>query len=96
MRKSKTAEGILVTRALLKQEIDKVQEENLAVLYNIIKVFGMPVGTIVADAGEMTDTASASAELNWEEFIQETYGCLKDDPIERGSQGEFELREAME
>lgn len=43
----------------------------------------------------MMDTTAASDELNWEEFIQETYGCLKDDPIERGSQGEFELREAI-
>lgn len=96
MNVSKTAEGILVTRTLLKQEIDKVREGNLIALYNIIKVFGLPAGTVVADAGDMIDTVAASAELNWEEFVQETYGCLKDDPIERGSQGEFELREAME
>ena len=24
---------------------------------------------------------------------RETYGCLRDDPIERGDQGEYELRE---
>lgn len=24
---------------------------------------------------------------------RETYGCLQDDPIERGNQGEYELRE---
>uniref|UniRef100_UPI004057B642 hypothetical protein n=1 Tax=Candidatus Electronema sp. TaxID=2698783 RepID=UPI004057B642 len=26
---------------------------------------------------------------------RETYGCLRDDPIERGDQGEYELREDM-
>jgi hypothetical protein len=84
-------EDVLITRTLLKQEIDKVQEEHLAALYNIIKVFGLPVGTIIADAGDITDTASASAELNWDEFIQETYGCLKDDPIERGKKWEYRV-----
>lgn len=26
-------------------------------------------------------------------LTRETYGCLRDDPIERGDQGEYELRE---
>jgi hypothetical protein len=29
----------------------------------------------------------------WHSFIEKTYGCLADDPIERGNQGEFENRE---
>ena len=95
MKKSTAEKKILVTRTLLKQEIDKVREEHLIALYNIIKVFELPAGTLVSDADSMADTSVAFDELNWEEFIQETYGCLKDDPIERGSQGEFELHEAM-
>jgi hypothetical protein len=97
MRKSTAKKEILITRALLKQEIDRVREEHLTALYNIIKVFELPAGTLVSDAKSgPADTAAASGELNWEKFIQETYGCLKDDPIKRGSQGEFELREAIE
>ena len=29
-------------------------------------------------------------------FFEATYGSLKDDPIERGPQGEYEVREAMQ
>jgi hypothetical protein len=33
---------------------------------------------------------------NWpEEFVQKTFGCLKDDPIERDNQGDFPLREDL-
>jgi hypothetical protein len=94
MRKSIAKEAILVTRTLLKQEIDRVREEHLTALYNIIKVFELPAGTLVSDAED--GTADTPDGLNWEKFIKETYGCLKKDPIERGSQDEFELREAIE
>jgi len=33
--------------------------------------------------------------LNWHDFIKETYGCLADAPIERGPQGEYEIREII-
>ena len=33
---------------------------------------------------------------NWHEFIEKTYGCLADDPIERYSQGEYEIRVEIE
>ncbi len=97
MRKSTAKKEVLVTRTLLKQEIDRVREEHLTALYNIMKVFEFPAGTLISDAEDGTaDTVAASDGLNWEKFIQETYGCLKDDPIKRSSQGKFELREAIE
>ncbi|MBM3236918.1 hypothetical protein FJZ31_11560 [Candidatus Poribacteria bacterium] len=34
--------------------------------------------------------------LSWHDFIKETYGCLADDPIERGPQGKYEIREVIE
>ena len=34
-------------------------------------------------------------ERQWHEFIESTYGCLKDDPIDRGTQGMYEIREEM-
>ena len=97
MRKSTAKKELLVTRALLKQEIDRVREEHLTALYNIIKVFEFPAGTLISDAKDGTaDTTVASDGLNWEKFIQKTYGCLKDNPIKRSSQGEFEVREVIE
>ncbi len=82
MRKSTAKKELLVTRTLLKQEIDRVREEHLTALYNIIKVFEFPAGTLISDTEDGTaDTAAAPGGLNWEKFIQETYGCLKDDPI---------------
>ena len=77
----------MITRHLLKREIDKVRDEHLTALYNIIKVFELPAGEVLCH----TDVS-----FSWDRFIQETYGCLQDDPIERGNQGEYELREDMQ
>ena len=35
-------------------------------------------------------------QTEWQAFVNETYGCLADDPIERGEQGVYEIREAFE
>ncbi|MEH2259054.1 hypothetical protein [Nostoc sp.] len=35
-------------------------------------------------------------QLEWHEFIDKTYGCLRDDPIMRHPQGEYEQREPIE
>ncbi len=36
-------------------------------------------------------------ELGWPPgFFEQTFGVLKDDPMERGPQGEYEVREALE
>lgn len=41
--------------------------------------------------------AARPEELDWPEgFFEETYGSLKDDPIERAPQGELEVREALQ
>ncbi|ACK67882.1 hypothetical protein PCC8801_3938 [Rippkaea orientalis PCC 8801] len=36
------------------------------------------------------------SQLEWHEFIEKTYGCLADDPIERYPQGEYPIREELE
>ncbi len=36
------------------------------------------------------------APLDWHEFLRETYGSLRDTPIERWDQGEYEEREPLE
>jgi hypothetical protein len=36
------------------------------------------------------------SHLEWHDFIEATYGCLADDPITRGHQGEPDKRELIQ
>lgn len=83
----------MVTRNLLKQEIDRVREEHLTALYNIIKVFALPAGTILSASDGTAEPATDRS--NREKFIEKTYGCLKDDSIERGRQGGCQCKETI-
>ena len=85
-----------ITKDVLKAEIDNVQEEYLGALYKIIKVFEYL--STMAPASECIDptlTEQPSASPDWLTFVNETYGCLRDDPIERREQGTCEVREAL-
>jgi hypothetical protein len=72
----------VITKELLKAEIDKVPEENLAVLYRIVKALEEPreEGDLGARAGDATA---------WKAWIVETYGSTADAPIERGESPAF-------
>ena len=35
-------------------------------------------------------------QQDWQAFVARMYGSLAEDPIERGSQGEYERRESLE
>jgi len=74
----------MINRRLLKTEIDKVKSEHLELLYSIIKLL---------ENG--TQGTAVATDLDWREFVANTYGCLADAPISRGDQGHFESREAM-
>ena len=78
----------MITKELLKLEIDKIQEEHLELLYKIIKAFETSL-----TPGK---TLERNLELDWHEFIESTYGCLTDVPIERPDQGKYEIREVIE
>lgn len=53
--------------------------------------------SIAADEVEAERLAqNAAGNSSWEEFIESTYGCLSDDQIERGKQGQYETREVIE
>ena len=72
----------MVTKELIKTEIDKVQDEYLEALYRIVLALRI--------------TLSPSEPIpSWPVFIQKTYGCFADDPIERGNQGVSEIRDAI-
>ena len=76
----------MITRDLLKEEIDKVQDNYLRVLYQIIKALENPP----------VFEHSHSLEIsNWKDFIDATYGCMADALIDRGEQGVYEIREVI-
>ena len=69
--------------------IDNLKDEYLEILYRIIKALEIPV----SEGTEHLEIINKQSE--WHNFIQETYGCLADAPIERGEQGKYEVREAI-
>ncbi|KHE92699.1 MAG: hypothetical protein K8F52_08660 [Candidatus Scalindua rubra] len=76
----------MINKEQIKAEIDNIKDEHLVILYRIIKALEVPVEGHVKQFSEQSE---------WHEFIQETYGCLSDAPIERGDQGVYEVREEI-
>ena len=79
-------------REMIKGDIDKVGDEYLEILQKLVKVFIKPD----AEPSASVKYAKADEEMNWHDFIEEFSGCLADDPITRGEQGEYEIREEMD
>jgi hypothetical protein len=79
----------VITKALLKAEIDKVPEQNLGVLYKIVKALEES-GDEPGSGVQEEDAAS------WKAWLAESYGSMGDAPIERGEQGSYEVREPLE
>lgn len=72
----------------IKNGMIEIPQEYLRYLHDYVKVIVL-----------MEDTSRAEYEetgSGWSLFIKETYGCLADDPIERGEQGSYEIREELE
>ena len=78
----------MITKDLIKSEIDKIPERYLDVLYRIIKALITPNRSFVYQSNIQDET--------WPNFIERTYGSLADDPLNRGDQGQFEIREPIE
>lgn len=83
--------AVKITKEQIKSEIDKIRDENLAVLYRVVLALEEPtrLRPVKADRAE-TDEAS------WRRFVAEMYGSMADAPIERGPQGTFESRLAFD
>lgn len=80
----------MVTKELVKAEIEKLNDDYILVLYKIIKALES------LTLNELSTRISKQGKsLNWHQFIKETYGCLAGSPIERGSQGDYEMREEI-
>jgi hypothetical protein len=85
----------MISRKLLKTEIDKVKGEHLDLLYGIIKLLeNGACRDMTSDLAE-AQAAEIGVPLDWHDFVASTYGCLSDAPISRGEQGHYESREAM-
>ncbi|MBU1660825.1 MAG: hypothetical protein KKD28_05060 [Chloroflexi bacterium] len=87
---------MLITRELIKTEIDKIQDSYLEVLFRIVQAFIKPLDTITISPHVATSSQYDVSTRDWRHFVEQMYGCLADDPIERGEQGKYEIREAME
>lgn len=74
----------MTQRERIKQEVDKVREENLPVLLQIVRALEEPVHEY-----------APSGASDWQAFLDETYGSLRNAPIERGAQGQPETRETF-
>ena len=74
----------MITKQLIKSEIDFIPGQYSEVLYKIIKAL---------QTSNQIDIAEKNSKIYWKQFVNETYGCLADDPIERGEQGVYEIRE---
>lgn len=68
----------MISRNLLKQEIEKVGEECLEVLYKIIKVF--------------ESQKIIEKQKDWIDFVEKSYGSLSDDPIKHHKLSGYENR----
>lgn len=80
----------MITKELLKKEIDNVQDAYLVPLYKIIKTFEEP------DEFTGPKPGIENKKEEWKRFVEKFAGCLADTPIERGDQGKFEVREKLE
>lgn len=82
----------MVSRDILKKEIDFVQERYLIALYKIIRSFktAEDFEGFEADHDDMVNR-----KKQWHQFIDKFAGSLADTPITRAPQGNFELREEL-
>lgn len=85
----------MISKELIKAEVDKVQEKDLEKLYEIIINFEKSSEMDNSELKNTTDITKKDNKIDWQNFVEETYGCLKDDTIERCDQGKLEIRDKI-
>jgi hypothetical protein len=86
----------MITKKLLKAQIDRIPYEYIGVIYRIIQVFENITNDISENIMEPSLHSKSYDKEEWLEFINDTYGCFKDDPLKRWDQGAFEVRETIQ
>ncbi len=77
----------MITKKIIKSEIDKIQDQYLEILYQIIKAFEISSEGSLSESESSNDYSLNSLnKKEWHEFIDKFYGCLSDAPIYRGNQ----------
>lgn len=71
-----------ITKEVLKAEIDRVEDKYFEALYRIIKAL---------EGKAQTDPE----QVEWQQFIEATYGSTHNAPIQRGTQGTYEIRDSL-
>lgn len=74
----------MITREILQQELNKVDDKYFPLLHKIIVAFE-----------NQPEIKKNYSKQEWEDFVNTYFGIFKDDPIERGEQLPFEHREPM-
>jgi len=77
-----------ITKDILKQEIDHIQDHYIDALYMVIKAFESPPVHNVP-------THSPATGAQWDAFLDKFAGSCADAPLQRGSQGQYEVREPL-
>ena len=83
----------MISKKIIKTEIDKIQDSYLEILYRIIKAFEINYKEDLLI--NKNSNRTIRKKIKWNDFINETYGCLTDATIERGSQGKYEIRKEI-
>lgn len=76
----------MITKDIIKDAIDKVNDRYLDALYKIVRAFERAA----TEQDDQTTDPSA-----WNQFIERTYGSAADDPIARATQGELQERNEL-
>ena len=77
-----------ITRELLKQEIDHIQDQYIDALYMVIKAFEyLPIRNV--------PPYSPPTDAEWHRFLDKFAGSCSDAPLQRGEQGDYEVREPL-
>jgi hypothetical protein len=83
----------MITRELVKAEIDKVQDQYLEILYRIIKVLTTPPESVTTPPPSNEEPGT----LGWPpNFFQETAGAWQGAPLVREEQGDYEVRDELQ
>lgn len=77
-----------ITKEILKQAIDDIQDEYVEALYTVIKAFKRP--------GGKTFSRPPLSQEQWTMFLDKFAGSLAEAPIKRGKQGSYEFRESLQ
>ncbi len=81
----------MITKRLIQEEIEKVRDEHLPVLYRIVRAFE----DVAAEPPANEMPLPLGNGNRWRDFVAETFGCMADAPLERSEEGEIEVREDL-